>query len=208
MVDEQIAARGIADERVLAAMARVQRHRFVPRSEAHSAYGDHPLPIGHRQTISQPYVVAFMTEALELDGSEKVLEIGTGSGYQAAVLGEVAAQVYTIEIVEPLAERSRRTLAELGYENVHVRAGDGYRGWPEEAPFDAIIVTAAPDHVPEPLIEQLALGGRMIVPVGDKQQDLVLLVRTAEGLERERVLPVRFVPMTGIAERAGIAEER
>jgi len=200
MVAEQISARGVEDERVLAAMAHVPRHLFIPASEASAAYGDHPLPIGHRQTISQPYVVAFMTEALDLDGTEKVLEVGTGSGYQAAVLGEVAREVFTIEIVEPLARRAEETLARLGYENVHVRAGDGYRGWPEEAPFDAVIVTAAPDHIPQPLIDQLAVGGRMIVPVGDQVQNLVLLRRTEDGLEQEAVMAVRFVPMTGIAE--------
>ncbi len=200
MVREQIAARGIEDARLLAALERVPRHRFVPGSEASRAYDDRALPIEHDQTISQPYVVAFMTEALELAGDERVLEIGTGSGYQAAVLGELAREVWTIEILEPLAERAARTLAELGYDNVHVRAGDGYRGWPEEAPFDAIMVTAAPDHVPQPLLDQLALGGRMILPVGDREQRLVLIERTEHGLSEKEVLPVRFVPMTGIAE--------
>jgi len=202
MVEQQIVARGIENAAVIAAMRRVPRHLFVSRSEASQAYEDHPLPIGYGQTISQPFIVAFMTEALDLDGSEKVLEIGTGSGYQAAVLGEVAGEVFTIEIVAPLAERARETLAGLGYDNVHVRAGDGYLGWPQEAPFDAVIVTAAPDHVPQPLIDQLAVGGRMIVPVGEDAQNLVLLRRTETGLEQEAVMPVRFVPMTGLVRTA------
>ncbi|MBW2267065.1 MAG: protein-L-isoaspartate(D-aspartate) O-methyltransferase [Deltaproteobacteria bacterium] len=200
MVAEQIAARGVRDERVLDAMRRVPRHRLVPEEQQSRAYQDRPLPIGHRQTISQPFIVGFMTASLDLDGSERVLEIGTGSGYQAAVLAELARHVYSIEIVAPLAARARADLVELGYENISVRAGDGYQGWPEEAPFDAIIVTAAPDHVPEPLIEQLAIGGRMIVPVGSGEQELVLLTRTAAGITRDRVLPVRFVPMTGEAQ--------
>jgi protein-L-isoaspartate(D-aspartate) O-methyltransferase len=164
MIEHDLSARGIRDPRVLAAMGRVPRERFVPPEELGRAYGDHPLPIGHGQTISQPYIVAFMTEQLRLRGDEKVLEIGTGSGYQAAVLAECAAEVYTIEIVAELAERSGKLLRELGYDNVHARAGDGYRGWPEQAPFEAIILTAAPDHVPQPLLDQLADGGRMIRP--------------------------------------------
>ena len=200
MVTEQLAGRDIRDERVLAAMRKVPRHRFVPEEMVHWAYRDGPLPIGHDQTISQPYIVAFMTQALELDGKEKVLEIGTGSGYQAAVLGECASEVYTIEIVEPLARRSTALLAELGYANVHVRAGDGYLGWPEAAPFDAIVVTAAPDHVPQPLVDQLAVGGRMILPVGRREQDLVVIEKTAAGVTKRSVLPVRFVPMTGMAQ--------
>ncbi len=200
MVEDQIDARGIVDERVLAAMKRVPRHRFVPLDLAREAYGDHPLPIGEGQTISQPYIVAFMSEALELDGHEKVLEIGTGSGYQAAVLSELAREVFTIEIVPELGRRAEATLRELGHANVHVRVGDGYLGWPEEAPFDAILVTAAPDHVPEPLVDQLAVGGRMILPVGEERQELILIHRTPQGIEREEVLSVRFVPMTGIAE--------
>ncbi len=201
IVASSIEGRGIRDPRVLAAMRAVERHRFVPEGVRSQAYEDRALPIGFRQTISQPYVVAFMTEALELEPHERVLEVGTGSGYQAAVLAELVAEVYSIEIVAELAERAGRTLAELGYDNVEVRAGDGYRGWPEHAPFDAIIVTAAPDHVPPALVEQLAMGGRMIVPVGDRNQELVLLERTTTGLDERRVLPVRFVPMTGEAEK-------
>ena len=201
MVDRQIADRGIAQPEVLAALRRVPRHRFVPSEHQDLAYRDGPLPIGHDQTISQPYIVAFMTEALNLDSRSKVLEIGTGSGYQAAVLGEIAREVYTIEIVEPLARRAAATLAELGYRNVHVRAGDGYRGWPEQAPFDAVMVTAAPDHVPEPLVDQLKVGGLMILPVGTGSQELVLLEKTAKGVKRRKVLAVRFVPMTGEARK-------
>jgi protein-L-isoaspartate(D-aspartate) O-methyltransferase len=200
MVREQIAERGIRDPRVLEAMRRVPRHEFVPAEQRPHAYEDRPLPIGHRQTISQPFIVAIMSDVLDLDGDEKVLEVGTGSGYQAAVLGELAREVYSIEIVEPLAERAARDLLRLGYQNVHTRAGDGYRGWPEAAPFDAIIVTAAPDHVPEPLVEQLAVGGRMVIPVGRWAQDLVLIRKDEEGVHRERLIGVRFVPMVGEAE--------
>jgi protein-L-isoaspartate(D-aspartate) O-methyltransferase len=200
MVEHQLRARGVGDERVLAALRKVPRHRFVPEEMRAFAYEDGPLPIGLRQTISQPYVVAFMSAALELQGDERVLEVGSGSGYQAAILSELAREVFTIEILPALAERARATLEGLGYPNVHVRCGDGYLGWPEEAPFDAIMVTAAPDHVPEPLLEQLAVGGRMILPVGTDAQELVLIRRTAQGYEREAVLPVRFVPMTGLAE--------
>ncbi|MDB4433364.1 protein-L-isoaspartate(D-aspartate) O-methyltransferase [bacterium] len=202
MVREQIAGRGVRDSRVLAAMSKVPRHEFVPPELRGRAYQDRPLPIGHGQTISQPYVVAAMTEALELGGEERVLEIGTGSGYQAAVLGELCREVFTIEIVEALAERAKGDLERLGYENVEVRAGDGYGGWPERAPFDAIMVTAAPDHVPEALVEQLALGGRLVLPVGRYVQELMLIVRTSEGVRRERLMDVRFVPMTGEAERS------
>jgi protein-L-isoaspartate(D-aspartate) O-methyltransferase len=200
MVARQVAARGIDDPAVLAAMRAVPRHRFVPAEVAPFAYEDRPLPIGHGQTISQPYVVAFMTQAAGLAPGDRVLEIGTGSGYQAAVLAEIGAEVWTIEIVEPLAERAARDLAACGYDRVRVRAGDGYRGWPSEAPFDAILVTAAPDHVPEPLVEQLAVGGRLVIPVGDRSQEIVRITRTAAGLERESLLPVLFVPMTGEAE--------
>lgn len=195
MVDHQIIARGITAPAVIAAMRHVPRHQFVPAPYAWIAYGDGALPIGHGQTITQPYLVALMTEALRLRGDEKVLEVGTGSGYQAAVLAEIVPQVFTIEIVEPLAKRAAGTLAELGYRNVKVRTGDGYQGWPEEAPFDAIIVTAASDHVPPPLLEQLAEGGRLVLPVGEFFQNLVLYRRTKDGYERTELAAVRFVPM-------------
>ncbi len=201
MVDMQIVAQGITDPAVLTAMRRVPRHEFVPASESHDAYGDFPLPIGYEQTISQPFIVAFMTEALKLQPGEKVLEIGTGSGYQAAVLAELGVQVFTIEIVEPLAVRASNVLAKLGYNQVAVRAGDGYQGWSKESPFDAIIITAAPDHIPSPLLEQLTIGGRLILPVGDYSQNLVLIRRTKEGYQKTELLPVRFVPMTGQAEK-------
>jgi protein-L-isoaspartate(D-aspartate) O-methyltransferase len=193
--------RGISDPEVLAALGAVPRHRFVPAEVAADAYADRPLPIGYGQTISQPLVVALMTEAAEVEAGDRVLEIGTGSGYQAAVLAEIAGEVWTIEIVEPLAERARAALQAAGYDRVHVRAGDGYRGWPEEAPFDAILVTAAPDHVPQPLLDQLAPGGRLVLPLGGGEQIIVRLRRTAAGFEREELWPVRFVPMTGEAER-------
>ena len=197
MVEQQLRGRDIRSEAVLAAMSRVPRHRFVPVEEQSGAYTDYPLPIGFGQTISQPYLVAFMTEALELGRDHKVLEIGTGSGYQAAVLAEMAREVFTIEIVEPLAERSRQLLAELGYRNVHVRAGNGYLGWPEEAPFDRIIVTAAPDQIPPALVEQLKQDGLIAVPVGVGEQTLQVLRRTPSGLVLLKTLPVRFVPMVG-----------
>lgn len=197
MVSEQLRSRDIRDARVLEAMQTVPRHLFVPQPQRSQAYGDYPLPIGHGQTISQPYIVAFMTQALDVAPEHKVLEIGTGSGYQAAVLARLVRVVYTIEIVEPLAERSRATLKDLGFDNVHVRAGNGYLGWPEEAPFDRIIVTAAPDEVPPVLVEQLKIGGRMAIPVGVEAQELRILQRTATGLDTLETLPVRFVPMTG-----------
>jgi protein-L-isoaspartate(D-aspartate) O-methyltransferase len=198
MVEQQIVARGVTDERVLSAMRSVAREKFVPQEYADRAHQDYPLPIGYGQTISQPYIVAYMTEQLQLDGTEKVLEIGTGSGYQAAVLGECAEQVYSIEIVEPLCLESRRLLDDLGYDNVHVRCGDGYKGWPEMAPFDAIIVTAAPPTVPPALIEQLANGGRMILPVGKYMQSLMLIRKNQKGIvSEEKLIAVRFVPMTG-----------
>jgi len=201
MVREQIEERGIRDARVLAAMRRVPRHLFVPPGEQFEAYKDYPLAIGHDQTISQPYVVAYMTEALELKPRDRVLEIGTGSGYQAAILAELAAEVYSMEIVEALAKEAAARLRRLGYSNVQVRAGDGYRGWPEAAPFDAIILTAAPGHIPQPLVDQLREGGRMVLPLGKWDQELVRLRRSHVRVLRESLLPVRFVPMTGEAER-------
>ena len=197
MVDEQLRARDIRHPRVLDAMLTVPRHLFVPEPQRAGAYDDSPLPIGHGQTISQPYIVAFMTEALDIAPSHRVLEIGTGSGYQAAVLGTLAKEVFTIEIVPPLAERARETLSALGYRNIHVRAGNGYLGWPEHAPFDRIMVTAAPDDVPPALLEQLKVDGLMAIPVGTVTQELRILRRTATGTETLRTLPVRFVPMTG-----------
>ena len=197
MVRQQIEARGVHHRPTLEAMRKVPRHEFVPPGQRAGAYADHPLPIGHRQTISQPYIVAFMTEALDLEAGDRVLEVGTGSGYQAAVLAEIVEEVYTIEIVEPLARESGERLKRLGYTNVHVRAGDGYRGWPERAPFDAIIVTAAAPRIPEALKEQLASGGRLIIPVGDDVQELRLVTRRGDRFEEKSVLPVRFVPMTG-----------
>jgi protein-L-isoaspartate(D-aspartate) O-methyltransferase len=201
MVEEQIQARGVRDPRVLDAMRRVPRHELVPPSERERAYEDRPLPIGKGQTISQPYVVAAMTEALTLGGDERVLEVGTGSGYQAAVLSLLAKQVYSIEIVPELAQRARADLARLGYANVEVKQGDGWRGWPEHAPFDAIIVTAAPGEIPPDLISQLAVGGRLVIPVGRYEQDLVVLRKTPTGITREVLFGVRFVPMRGEAER-------
>jgi protein-L-isoaspartate(D-aspartate) O-methyltransferase len=203
MVREQIAARDVKDPRVLQALETVPRHEFVPAELRGSAYEDRPLPIGHGQTISQPYIVALMSEQLMLKPNAQVLEIGTGSGYQAAVLGQLAAEVYTIEIVSPLASRAWETLRRLGYHNVHVSPGDGYQGWPDAAPFDAIIVTCAPDHVPEPLVEQLKEGGRMVIPVGDfGAQELYVLEKRDGKIKKKAVLPVRFVPMTGKAEKA------
>ena len=189
MVKEQIEGRGIKDRLTLAALREVPRHEFVPEASAGEAYGDFPLPIGHGQTISQPYIVAFMTEALGLRGGERVLEIGTGSGYQSAVLAKIAGTVYTIEIVPELAEEARE------------RAGDGYLGWPEAAPFDAIIVTAAAPRIPEPLKHQLAEGGRLVVPVGDEDQELIVVTRHGSAFDERRVLPVRFVPMTGAVRK-------
>ncbi len=197
MVKSQLIARGIKDPAVLAAMGRVPRHAFVPEHLREHAYRDGPLPIGDRQTISQPYIVAVMTELAQIDETSRVLEIGTGSGYQAAVLDEVAGSVYSIEIVESLAIRAGETLRRLGYDAIALRHGDGYRGWPEAAPFDAILVTAAPPVVPKPLLDQLGEGGRLVIPVGEFFQELEVHTRTSAGLERERVLSVRFVPMTG-----------
>jgi protein-L-isoaspartate(D-aspartate) O-methyltransferase len=195
MVDEQIISGGIRDAKVIEAMRRVPRHRFVPADYSKEAYADGALPIGHGQTISQPVLVASMTESLALTGREKVLEVGTGSGYQAAILAEIVPKVYTIEVVEPLAGRAAAVLASLGYDNVIIRTGDGYNGWPDEAPFDAIMVTAAPDHVPQPLLDQLAIGGRMILPVGKSIQSLLLYRRTKTGYEHSTLDFVRFVPL-------------
>jgi protein-L-isoaspartate(D-aspartate) O-methyltransferase len=197
MVEDQIAGRGITDAGVLKAMRSVPRHEFVPRAQRAEAYEDWPLPIGHGQTISQPYIVALMTELAAVKPGDRVLEVGTGSGYQAAVLAEMGAEVYGIEIVEPLATRARDTLRRLGYDRVQVRHGDGYRGWPEAAPFAAIVVTAAPPEVPHALVEQLAPGGRLVIPVGRADQELKLMVKTPSGLETRSVVPVRFVPMVG-----------
>jgi protein-L-isoaspartate(D-aspartate) O-methyltransferase len=197
MVRTQLRGRDIRNARVLEAMAKVPRHLFVPEALRAEAYNDHPLPIGHDQTISQPYIVGFMTQSLEIEPQHRVLEIGTGSGYQAAILAELAREVYTIEIVPALAERARGTLESLGYKNVQVRTGNGYLGWPEHAPYDRIMVTAAPDEVPPALVEQLRLGGRMAIPVGTVFQELRILRRTQSGLDTIETLPVRFVPMVG-----------
>lgn len=202
MVREQIEWRGITDTLVLNAMRKVPRHRFVPDYLVDQAYIDSPLPIGEEQTISQPYIVAFMTASLGLTGNEKVLEIGTGSGYQAAVLAEIVKEVYTIEIVPILGRRAEALFKTIGYSNIHITIGDGYRGWPGQAPFDGIIVTAAPDHIPQPLIDELKIGGRMVIPVGDLYQELILLTKQKDGsITRKSILPVRFVPMTGEAQQ-------
>ena len=202
MVQQQLKAHGIKDERVLAAMAKVPREEFVPADQRVDAYEDGPLPIGYDQTISQPYIVAFMTEQLRPKPGDRVLEIGSGSGYQAAILAELVTEVYTIEIVEPLAKTAEATLQRLGYKNVHLKVGDGYKGWPEEAPFDAIIVTCAPDKVPQPLVDQLKDGGRMVIPVGERfAQQLYLLEKKNGQLKESVTLPVRFVPMLRDAQQ-------
>ncbi len=202
MVQQQLRTRGIKDERVLAAMAKVPREEFVPQDSRAASYDDGPLPIGYDQTISQPYIVAFMTEQLRPKPSDRVLEVGTGSGYQAAILAELVADVYTIEIVEPLAKNAEATLPRLGYKNIHMKVGDGYKGWPEEAPFDAIIVTCAPDKVPQPLIDQLKDGGRMVIPVGERFAQQLYLLEKKNGQLKESVsLPVRFVPMMRDAQK-------
>jgi protein-L-isoaspartate(D-aspartate) O-methyltransferase len=202
MVDDTIVSRGIKDARVIAAMRKVKRHDLVPPELRPRAYEDTPLPIGYDQTISQPYIVAAMTEAAQLQPGEKVLEIGTGSGYQAAVLAELGVDVYSIEIVEPLATRTHQLLARMGYAKLNLRIGDGYKGWPEAAPFDAIVVTAAPEKIPQPLIDQLAVGGRLVIPVGAAgDQDLRVITRSKDGTTSETLFPVRFVPMTGEAQQ-------
>jgi protein-L-isoaspartate(D-aspartate) O-methyltransferase len=196
MVEQQLKPRGITDERVLAAMAKVPREEFVPADQRSDAYEDGPLPIGYDQTISQPYIVAFMTEQLRLKPTDRLLEIGSGSGYQAAVLAELVPDVYTVEIIEPLAKTAQATLQRLGYKNVHLKVADGYQGWPEEAPFDAIVVTCAPENVPQPLVNQLKDGGRMVIPVGERfAQQLYLLEKKNGQLKESATLPVRFVPM-------------
>jgi len=201
MVSQQIEARGVRDARVLTAMRKVPRHRFVPRSQRTYAYQDRPLPIDGRQTISQPYIVALMSELAQVKPGDRVLEVGTGSGYQAAVLAEMGVKVFSIEIIEPLAEQAKATLSELGYgKKVEVRHGDGYAGWPEHAPFDAIVVTAAPPKIPEPLKQQLKVGGHLVIPVGKHFQSLLRVTRTKKGFREESVIPVRFVPMTGKAQ--------
>jgi protein-L-isoaspartate(D-aspartate) O-methyltransferase len=202
MVQQQLIPRGIKDPRVLGAMGKVPREEFLALESRGDSYEDGPLPIGQGQTISQPYVVAFMTEQLQPQPTDRVLEVGTGSGYQAAVLAELVADVYTIEIIEALAKNAEATLQRLGYKNVHVKVGDGYKGWPEYTSFDSIIVTCAPDHVPQPLTEQLKEGGRMIIPVGGfGDQELYLLEKKNGQLQRRAVLPVRFVPMAGEAQK-------
>lgn len=197
MIEKQIRARGIKNKAVLKAMSKVPRHLFVDPSFADLAYQDHPLPLAHNQTISQPYIVAYMTEAAEISPKDKVLEIGTGSGYQAAVLGELAKVVYTIEIIPQLAESARKTLSQLGYRNVHVKTGNGYEGWAEYAPYNKIIVTAAPQDIPEALVQQLAINGKMVIPVGSLEQEMMVIIKTPNGLRKEKTIPVRFVPMTG-----------
>jgi len=201
MVEDQISSRGVKDSNVIQAMIEVPRHLFVPEREQRNAYYDTPLPIGYNQTISQPYIVAFMTEQLKVKPGDRILEIGTGSGYQAAVLAEIADSVFTIEIVSELAEQSKKRLLELQYDNVFVKYGDGYHGWPEKAPFDRIIITAAPPKIPPLLLEQLKAGGRMILPVGEYVQELVVVNKTESGMDMQNVLPVRFVPMTGEIQR-------
>jgi len=201
MVRTQIEPRGVKNKLVLDAMRTVPRHRFVPASLEDRAYSDGPLPIGEGQTISQPYIVALMTELLGLKSGDKVLEIGTGSGYQAAVLGEIVEEVYTIEIICSLAETAEKRLKEMGYENITVECADGYQGWKEHAPFDGVIVTAAPDHIPQPLVDQLKVGAKLVIPVGDVFQELMVITKTETGIKKMNAIPVRFVPMTGEAER-------
>ena len=201
MVTTQIESRGIKDHDVLEAMRNVKRHELVPESVQQWAYEDRPLPIGEQQTISQPYIVALMSELLQVEAGAKILEIGTGSGYQAAILAEMGLKVFTIEIVKSLGLRAQSDLARIGYPDVNIKIGDGYQGWPQEAPFDGIIITAAPPSLPEPLVAQLKVGGRMVVPVGVTQQDLNVYTKQSDGsIHKETIIPVRFVPMTGEAQ--------
>jgi protein-L-isoaspartate(D-aspartate) O-methyltransferase len=200
MVREQLEGRDITDARVLAAMRQVPRHEFVPRELMDAAYEDNALPLIQGQTISQPYIVAYMTQALDLHGTERVMEIGTGSGYQAAVLSKLVPEVYTVEILPELQKQASAVLSRLGYKNIHFRVGDGYMGWPEQAPFDRIIVTAAPEEIPEPLVEQLKVGGLLVIPVGRMNQELTVLEKGKSGVTLRSTIAVRFVPMTGKAQ--------
>ncbi|MBL6991764.1 MAG: protein-L-isoaspartate(D-aspartate) O-methyltransferase [Bacteriovoracaceae bacterium] len=201
MIKSQIIARGISNPQVIKALEKIPRHLFVPPKLREQAYGDYPLPIGHGQTISQPYIVAYMTQKAGLKPTDRVLEIGTGSGYQAAILSQIVKEVYSIEILKELSMSAKIVIDELKLSNIHLKVGDGYLGWSEHAPFDAIVVTAAPSKIPAPLIEQLKMGGRLIIPVGDFHQELVLLTKTKNGMEKKTLLPVRFVPMTGKAQQ-------
>lgn len=196
MVENQIVSRGISNARVIDSMLKVKRHLFVPEKYVDAAYGDNPIPIENGQTVSQPYIVALMTELLDPMPGKKILEVGTGSGYQTAVLAETGCDVYTIEIIEELAIQSHKILDKLGYSNIHFRIGDGYAGWKEHSPFQGIIVTAAPSKMPEELVEQLSMGGKLVIPVGDTNQELQLVEKTTEGLKKKRITSVRFVPMT------------
>ncbi|HSM83424.1 MAG TPA: protein-L-isoaspartate(D-aspartate) O-methyltransferase [Nodosilinea sp.] len=197
MVNEQLKPRGITDPRIINALLTVPRHRFVSTEDVYLAYQDQPLPISHHQTISQPYIVAFMADAAAIPINGKVLEIGTGSGYQAAVLAQLANQVYTVEIVAPLAHQAQQTLGELGYTNVHIRHGNGHFGWADHAPYDAIVVSAAANHVPPALVDQLALGGKLVIPVGHSSQTVLVITKHLTGTTTEYTIPVQFVPMTG-----------
>lgn len=204
MVAAQIRARGITDDKILEVMKKIPRHEFIPEKmrNIHNPYGDHPVPIGEEQTISQPYIVALMTQTIDPNEGDKVLEIGTGSGYQAAILAELGCKVYTIEIIESLANMAKQTFERLGCKNIEIKTGDGYKGWSEHAPYDAIIVTCAPDHIPKPLTEQLKEGGRMVIPVGDRYvQKLYLVVKEKREIKQKAIIPVIFVPMTGEAEK-------
>jgi protein-L-isoaspartate(D-aspartate) O-methyltransferase len=198
MVENQLKVRGIKDKKVLEAMEKVQRHQFVPDHLKLNAYDDEPLPIGNGQTISQPYIVAYMTESLQLKGKEKVLEIGTGSGYQAAILAELSQEVFTVEVYENLGRKARQVLEDLGYHNIKYKIGDGTLGWEEYAPYDAIIVTASPAKTPEPLKEQIKIGGRMVIPVGQTFQNLYLFEKSKQKLKKKKLLPVRFVPLVSV----------